>query len=89
MIEPTANIPRYQYLIRSNDLKTNNQPLNNTDYLNIGYMAGRFGINLSNPNEANYMCTDNRGTFVNINSCTASLFEDNLNKMGIRFNRIA
>ena len=30
-----------------------------------------------------------KGTYVNINSCTADLFEDVLNEKGIKFDRIA
>ena len=82
--------PRMSYLVRTNELKTNNQPLNAVDYLNVGYMAGRFGINLSNnPHEQDPMQFLEQGTLVNINSCTSDLFEKNLNNAGIKFNRIA
>jgi hypothetical protein len=52
-------------------------------------MAGRFGVNLQNPNEENFMIANENGTYVNINSCTAPLFENTLNQAGINFNRIA
>ena len=66
------------------------QPLDSSDYLNVGYMAGRFGINLNNnPHESNPMRITPKGTYVNINSCTADLFEDVLNEKGIKFDRIA
>ena len=81
---------RYSYIVKTNDLKTDNQPLNSDDYIKIGYMAGRFGVNLSNnPNESNPIEHTSQGTLVNINSCTSELFEKNLNKLGIRFDRIA
>ncbi len=84
------NLPlRNQYLIRTNIPKRDNTMLNADDYMSIGYMAGRFGINLNNPNEPNFMTKTQDGVFVNINSCTAPLFEDNLNRAGINFNRIA
>ena len=90
MINPICSVPnRVQYLVKTNELKTNNMPLNANDYMNIGYMAGRFGINLQNPNEANPMTSDANGTYLNINSCTAPLFEQNLNNQGIKFQVIA
>ncbi len=85
-----SNITRISYLVRTNEPKINNQPLNANDYMNIGYMAGRFGVNLSNnPMEANPMVFAPQGTFVNINSCTSDLFEQNLAQTGVRFDRIA
>ena len=80
---------RYQYVVKTEENKSNNTPLNNTDYLNIGFLASRFGVNLQNPNEPNSIYKDNSGTYVNINSCCAPLFEDTLNKSGIKFNRLA
>lgn len=85
-----ASVERINYIIRTNDPKTNNQPLNKDDYMQIGYMAGRFGINLSgNPSEANPIQQTPDGTIVNINSCTSELFENTLNQTGIKFDRIA
>ncbi len=84
------NIDRNSYIIRTNDLKTNNTPLNKEDYMNIGYMAGRFGVNLSgNPMETNPIQQTPQGTIVNINSCTSELFEKNLSQSGIKFDRMA
>ena len=80
---------RVQYLVKTNEPKANNTPLTANDYMNLGYMAGRFGINLNNPNEANPIISDNNGTYVNINSCTAPLFEQTLNNEGIKFCAIA
>ncbi|MBQ9244816.1 hypothetical protein IJ182_00945 [bacterium] len=86
----TVNTPtRYQYIVKTEEKKTNNKPLTNNDYLNVGFLAGRFGINLKNPNEPNYVYKDNNGTYVNINSCCASLFEDTLKESGIKFDRLA
>ncbi len=79
------NTTRFTYLIN-----TNNQSLNNNDYMNIGYMAGRYGINLNNnPYETNPILNTQSGILVNINSCTSSLFENNLKNAGIKFDRIA
>ncbi len=81
---------RNSYIVKTNDLKTNNQPLNSEDYLNIGYMAGRFGINLTNnPNEQNPIKILPQGVLVNVNSCTSDLFEKDLSNSGIKFDRIA
>ena len=81
---------RNSYIVKTNDLKVNNQPLSSEDYLNVGYMAGRFGINLSNnPNEQNPMKIVPQGLLVNINSCTSDLFEKDLSNSGIKFDRIA
>ncbi len=84
------NLPlRNQYLIRTNLAKRDNTMLNQDDYMSIGYMAGRFGVNLNNPNEPNFMTKTQDGVLVNINSCTAPLFEDTLTRAGINFDRIA
>lgn len=84
------NCVRSSYLVKTNDLKLNNKPLNSTDYLNVGYMAGRFGVNLSNnPYEQNPIQLIPEGTLVSINSCCNDTFEKNLNGSGIKFNRIA
>ncbi len=86
MISPV----RVSYIVKTNELKNNNQPLNGNDYMSIGYMAGRFGINLnSNPNQANPMQVVSQGTVININSCTTDLFESTLKTMGVKFDRIA
>ncbi len=89
MINAIMQPVRCQYLVKTNEAKRDNTPLNQNDLLSIGYMAGRFGVNLQNPNEDNFMVSDQNGTYVNINSCTAPLFENTLNQAGINFNRIA
>lgn len=80
---------RNQYLIKTSEKKAGNVPLNEDDFLNIGYMAGRFGLNLKNPNEPNNIYKDEAGTYVKINSCCAHLFESNLKNAGIKFDRLA
>lgn len=89
MINCCASPVRYQYVVKTSENKSNNTPLTSDDYMNIGYMAGRFGVNLANPNEQNNIVKDNNGTYVNINSCCAPLFEASLNQSGIKFNRLA
>lgn len=84
-----CNVPRYQYLVRTNEAKMNNQPLNANDYMNVGYMAGRYGINLDNPNIPQNIFPTPEGMVFDINSCTAGLFEQNLMQSGIKFNRLA
>ena len=84
------NCVRNSYIVRTNDLKSDNQPLNSNDFLNVGYMAGRYGVNLSgNPYEENPMNITPDGTQVNINSCCAGQFEKTLNDTGIKFDRLA
>lgn len=83
-------VDRNSYIIRTNEPKTNNKPLDKNDYMQIGYMAGRFGINLhDNPTESNPMVQTPQGTIVNINSCTSELFENTLKQTGIKFDRLA
>ena len=82
-------VPRYQYQINTKVGKSNGQPLNAKDYLEIGYMAGRFGFNINGkPGEINSMEKNEDGVKVGINSCAADLFEKKLNKEGIKFDRI-
>ena len=84
------NKVRSSYFVNTNLLKANNQPMSAQDYMNLGYMAGRFGVNLSNnPYEANPMIFTPQGAYVNINTCTSELFEKNLQSAGIRFDKLA
>lgn len=84
------NCVRNSYIVKTNDLKSNNQPLNSADYMNVGYMAGRYGVNLSgNPYEENPIQMTPQGTFVSINSCCSNQFEKTLSDTGIKFDRIA
>ncbi len=89
MINAVCFPQRFQYIVKTGAPKRDNTPLNADDFLNIGYMAGRFGVNLQNPYEANPVIKNGADTFVNINSCTAPLFENTLNQAGILFDRIA
>lgn len=83
-------VSRCSYLVATNQPKTNGQKLNSNDYLNLGYMAGRYGISLDgNLNKNIQPQYTDKGLLININSCTKDLFEDNLNKSGIKFNAIA
>lgn len=89
MIEKICIPARNTYVVKVNDLKKDNTYLNANDLVNVGYMAGRYGINLENPNESNPIKYDDKGLKLDINSCTAELFEENLNKAGIKFDKLA
>ncbi len=83
-------VSRCQYIIFTNQAKQNGQPVDHKDLINIGYMAGRFGINLDGNLQENKKpeYTD-KGTIIDVNSCTAPLLEENLKTDGIKFNKIA
>lgn len=83
-------VSRCQYLIYTNVPKQNGQPLNQKDLINVGYMAGRFGISLDGNLQRNEKpnVTD-KGTFISVNCCTAPLLEQNLTQDGIKFNKLA
>ena len=84
------DVVRNTYVVKINDYKNNSKPLEREDYLNIGYMAGRCGINLqNNPHESNPMQITSDGVLVNVNSCTSDLFEKTLNDSGLKFDRLA
>ncbi len=83
-------IQRCDYLVQTNSIKTNGQKPTSQDLINVGYMAGRYGINLDgNLQQNNKPKFTDKGTIVNINSCTKDLFENNLTKAGIKFDVIA
>ena len=83
-------VPRYQYEVNTKAGKADGQPLNAKDYLELGYMAGRFGLNLNGkPGEINSMKKTEDGVRIDINSCAAMFFEKKLQKEGIKFDRIA
>ena len=64
--------------------------LNSADLINVGYMAGRYGVSLDGDLSRNYQPVPVQGgVCVNINSCTKPLFEQNLVNAGIKFNVIA
>ena len=84
------NVGRCTYFVPTNQIKTNGENLNQTDLINIGYLAGRCGINLENdPKEPNKPDYTKEGVMLNINCCTCDLFEENLKKSGIKFDIIA
>jgi hypothetical protein len=81
---------RCDYFIPTNQVKNNGEKLSQTDLINIGYMAGRFGISLDGDLNKNYRPKiDEKGVTLNINCCTTELFEKNLADAGIKFNVIA
>jgi len=83
-------VQRVNYMIRTNSPKKNGQKPSYEDVLKIGYMAGRYGISLDGNLQANHKPQQTQdGVKINVNSCTTSLLETNLNKMGIKFDRIA
>lgn len=70
--------------------KTSGENLSQKDFFNLGYMAGRFGINLDgDANKENKPVFDEKGIKLDINCCTAELFEKNLNEAGIKFDIVA
>lgn len=82
-------VERCKYSIPLNVPKQNGQRLTDKDLVNIGYMSGRFGVNLSNnPHQPNSPLFIGDKVVVDINSCTTSLFEKNLAQAGINFDVI-
>ena len=47
-------VGRCSYFVPTTQVKTNGEKLTPKDYFNIGYMAGRFGINLDGDLNKNY-----------------------------------
>lgn len=83
-------VQRVNYMIKTNSPKKNGQKPSYEDILKVGYMAGRYGISLDGNLNANHKPQQtNEGVKINVNSCTTDLLETNLNKMGIKFDRIA
>ena len=82
-------VGRCEYFI-PNQLKTNGEKLTSKDFLNIGYMAGRFGVNLDGDVNKEFKPTfDEKGIKININCCTTELFEKNMKEAGIKFDELA
>ena len=78
------------YFVPTNQVKTNGEKLTSNDLISLGYLAGRCGINLDgNPQEPNKPDFTQEGVTLDINSCTCELFEENLNKSGIKFDVLA
>ena len=83
-------VGRCDYFISTNQVKSDGQRLTEKDLINLGYMAGRYGISLDGDLDRNIKPEyKNDGVKLNINCCTTDLFEDNLEKAGIRFEIIA
>lgn len=83
-------VERCSYLVQTHTPKANGQKLTDRDMFNVGYMAGRYGINLdNNVNQEFKPVQTEKGLLININSCTSDAFENNLNKSGIKFNVLA
>lgn len=83
-------VERCTYFVPTNQIKTNGEKLSSKDLISLGYLAGRCGVNLNgNPQEVNKPSFENEGVRLDINSCTCDLFEDNLNKSGIKFDVLA
>ena len=83
-------VERCTYFIPTNQVKTNGEKLSKNDLISLGYLAGRCGVNLDrNPQESNKPNFVQEGVKLNINSCTCDLFEENLNKSGIKFDILA
>ena len=79
------NFP-YTYQVNTKDGKANGHPLNANDYLELGYMAGRFGVDRLDGVKA--MKKNDEGVVVNIHPVAKSLFEKKLDKEGIKFDLI-
>ena len=61
-------VGRCTYSIQTNQVKTNGEKLNQDDLINLGYLAGRCGINLDgNPQEINKPVFENDRVKLNIN----------------------
>ena len=83
-------VQRVSYSVYVNSPKTYGQKPNTQDLVNVGYMAGRYGINLDgNPNENNQPKFTDKGVLINVNSCTTDALETNLKQSGIKFDRMA
>ena len=83
-------VERCSYFIPTNQTKTTGESLCQKDLINVGYLAGRCGINLDgNPQEANKPEFIQDGVKFNINCCTTDIFEQNLKDSGIKFDIIA
>ena len=82
-------VQRVEYFVPYQAPKRNGKYPTNDEMLYLGYMAGRYGINLDgNPSVQYPPRRYQQGAIFNINSCTAEAFERNLSTIGMNFNRI-
>ena len=85
-LEIKMNVSRCELLIATNLPKKNGERLSRQDIFNLGYMAGRCGINLDgNLNQDIKPVHTNDGVLININQCTQKYVEKNLKQAGIRY----
>ena len=82
-------VQRAEYFVPYRAQKANGKFPTQEDMIYLGYMAGRYGVNLNGSPYISYPpkgCAN--GAIFNINACTADTFEKNLSTMGMNFNRI-
>ena len=85
-IQPVKMVS-YNVNIRKNK---DEKDLAREDLVKIGYTAGRCGVDLKgDPKKPNAPKFENGNVTVAINDCTKDYFEQNLNKVGAKFNQIA
>lgn len=83
-------VGRCSYFVSTNQPKANGEKLSQSDLINIGYMAGRFGVSLDGDLNKNYKPEVNeKGITLNINCCTSELFEKNMKDAGIKFDVVS
>ena len=83
-------VHRVEYFVPYQTKKLDGNYPNQDDLLYLGYMAGRYGINLVGSPSVQYPPKKvSNGAIFNINACTAETFEKNLSQIGMNFNRIA
>lgn len=83
-------VARCDYFVGTELPKKNGEKLTSMDLINVGYMAGRYGVSLDGDLKfENKPKQVKDGLNININSCTKDLFEKNLTEAGIKFNVLA
>lgn len=83
-------VPRCELFVATKLPKKNGKRLSREEIFNLGYMAGRCGINLDgNLNQNIKPVHTKKGVLININQCTQDLMESNLKKSGVRFEVVA
>ena len=83
-------VRRCSYFVPTNQEKNNGEKLSQKDLINIGYMAGRYGVSLDGDLNKNFIPKVNeQGVTLSINCCTSELFEKNLKEAGIKFDVLA